>query len=254
MIIHELNTGTINPEHCATMWGAPFVVCRSLLIDTGERLVAVDAGIGLHDIADPRGRLGDDWLSLARPSLDPAEALISQVESLGYNPADVRDIFLTHHHRDHIGGLADFPCARIHALPEAKRSVEALAHADPDRLAQWEHGPRWAPEPSPAELWEGRPTFTAEGIDPRVRFLPLAGHCRGHAGILVEFEPGYWLLHAGDAAFHPAQFTDEPVPAGPVAFAQMTQDDPVARRDTEDLLTSLHANPRVRILTAHGPA
>ncbi|WP_197673995.1 MBL fold metallo-hydrolase [Micromonospora narathiwatensis] len=63
---------------------------------------------------DPEARLGQDFLACAQPDLDPHETAVRQIERLGHSPADVRHIVVTHLHRDHTGGLADFPAARVH--------------------------------------------------------------------------------------------------------------------------------------------
>ena len=39
-----------------------------------------------------------------------------QIQRLGFDPRDVRDIVLTHLDFDHAGGLCDFPEARVHLL------------------------------------------------------------------------------------------------------------------------------------------
>ena len=46
--------------------------------------------------------------------LNPEQAAMRQVARLGYAPADVRHIVLTHIHFDHCGGLPDFPAASVH--------------------------------------------------------------------------------------------------------------------------------------------
>ncbi len=43
----------------------------------------------------------------------------------GIAPEAVTDVFVSHFHTDHVGGLRDFPHARFHAHPEALRPVRA---------------------------------------------------------------------------------------------------------------------------------
>lgn len=45
---------------------------------------------------------------------DPREAAINQLAEFGYRPEIIKHIILTHMHFDHMGGLSDFPQAKIH--------------------------------------------------------------------------------------------------------------------------------------------
>ena len=252
MQIIELNAGTLRPEGGTAVWGADELVCRCLLIETGDAAVLVDTGIGLKDIADPDARLGREWLAMARPALDPAETLVRQLEARGIEPASVGHIVLTHQHRDHVGGLADFPAARVHMLPAARYAVNGAGgderHAGV--AAQWAHGVRWADDPVPGEPWHGLEAFTLTGLPPTIRLLPLPGHADGHAGVLLEADGGL-LLHVGDAAFHPAQYLGGEVPAGLAVFATATEHDAAARRETERLLGEIHHGGWARIVISH---
>src|SRR3954451_6302299 len=121
-----------------------------LLVETDTAgLLLVDAGIGLGDIERPSERLLDDWVEMAGPTLDPAPTAVRQGEKLGDAAGDVRHIVPTHLHRDHAGGLSDFPDAAVH-LFEAER---ADGGKTPAQLA---HGPKWvAYEDGEGETWHG---------------------------------------------------------------------------------------------------
>ncbi|MER0247218.1 MBL fold metallo-hydrolase [Streptomyces sp. HSW2009] len=293
MRIHELNCGTLNVPGGAAVFGASHFVCRCLLIELPDRLVAVDTGIGRGDIDSPELRLGKDWIEQVGPALDPAETLFARVSALGLDPRDVSDIVLTHHHRDHAGGLSDFPAARVHATSACRSAVvRGEGHT---MYAQWAHGVRWAPAPTPASAWRGRDSWTLDGLPASIRLVALSGHSPGHAGVLIEDAGGGddamgWqsaggpenpagreyargqenpagregtangesaggreLLHVGDAIYHHAQLGCAAPPAVE-AFAAAVQHDATARLATERLLADLAGEGTVRLLTSHDPA
>jgi len=74
---------------------------NAFVINTGTKLILIDAGAG----------------SLFGPTLGK---LTANLKAAGYEPSQIDDIFITHFHPDHIGGLVAngelvFPNAQIHA-------------------------------------------------------------------------------------------------------------------------------------------
>ncbi|MFG3315333.1 MBL fold metallo-hydrolase [Streptomyces albidoflavus] len=103
-----------------------------MLLETeADGLVLVDSGLGTADRHDPEGRLGAEWVAYAQPARDPEESALRQIVRLGLGPRDKRHLVLTHLHRDHTGGLPDFPGARVHVHPAEYRVV--TDPADPHR-------------------------------------------------------------------------------------------------------------------------
>lgn len=198
MRIHQLNCGTM----------AGLTPTRILLVEAPDGLVLVDSGVGLHDIADPAGRLGAGR-HLLRPALDPAETAVRRIEALGLDPADVRDIVLTHLDLDHAGGLSDFPGARVHVAAEAltwavrtPRFVERRRY----RRAQWAHGPRFVEYTYGTDRWEGFRVLPLDHVVEGMMIVDLPGHTVGHAGVFVPGnDDDNDILHAGDAFYHRGQ-------------------------------------------------
>ncbi|MFG2974381.1 MBL fold metallo-hydrolase [Streptomyces sp. NPDC048331] len=275
MRIHHLNCGslrTIPPFGAVPATGGPGelpelpAVCHCLLIETDkDGLILVDTGLGTEDTRRPDRTLGADWVDYAQPALDPRESALHQVVRLGYAPRDVRHIVLTHLHRDHTGGLADFPDARIHVHPEEYRAVTdpSAAHhrhsVDAFMPAHRAHGPLLSPASVEGDTaWFGFPGVARpQGLRCELLLVPLPGHSAGHAGVGVRADDGRWLLHAGDAYMYHGEIDRTPPLDHPVLdpVQQGAQTDAAARAATRDRLRDLvrdHAD-EVTVFSAHDP-
>jgi len=268
MRVHHLNCGTLEPLGGPLMRapGTPGrLVAHCLLIETGAGLILVDTGIGLGDIADAKASLGWPFVRGVRPRLDRAEAAATQVRTLGYDPADVRHVVLTHLDLDHAGGLRDFPQARVHVSAVEHRTALApptLNERGRYRRPQWAHGPDWVLHETDGsgDDWFGFAATRPLAPDwPELRMIPLAGHTRGHTGVAVPADgpgaEGRWLLHAGDAYFHRGALTGQaPAPVGLRLFEAYMQRDRRARLANAARLRELAGDARVELFCAHDPA
>ncbi|MGD0496961.1 MAG: MBL fold metallo-hydrolase [Bryobacteraceae bacterium] len=162
-----------------------------LLIQTGRRVILVDAGAG--------------------ESSPTTGAIRARLEAEGIRAGDVDTVILSHAHPDHIGGAVDprgrpvFPNARyvlseiemefwtegrpglgeLRVPPDVKRRIETTARRCLEAL-------RFHLEPVDGE----------REICPGVRTIPAPGHTAGHLAIVVE-SGGERLLNMCDAALHP---------------------------------------------------
>ena len=208
MRIHHLDCGSLTPPGARWLgvpqgsWGGARLACHCLLVEAGDRLVLVDAGVGLQDLHDPLRRLGAGFLGVGRPDLEPSQTAVRQIQALGRRPDEVTDILVTHLDMDHAGGLADFPHANVHlARAELDAALQRPSRFEQQRYrpVQWAHGPNWVTIGPGGEPWMGfdgvRPL---PGLGPDILRVPLPGHTRGHSGYALRTEQG-WLLHAGDA-------------------------------------------------------
>ena len=88
--------------------------------------------------------------------------------------------------------------------------------------------------------------------EPDVLLVPLHGHTRGHAAVAVRKSDG-WLLHCGDAYFHPDEMTEKKrAPFGLELFQKFIAVDDVARRANQERLRELKtSHGDVRLFCAH---
>jgi len=204
--VHHLNCACIQR---LDIHGKP-LGCHVLLVQTpSSGLVLVDTGLGTQDYADMTSRLTRSFVyGYARPRRDPALAAIHQIRALGLDPADVRHIVMTHMDLDHVGGLSDFPKAKVHLhAAELKQCTERPGFKDKHRYlpAMWAHGLDTETYEAAGEPWFGfEAVRQLRGLPPEILMVPLFGHTMGHCGIAIDSARG-WLLHAGDAYFDPRE-------------------------------------------------
>jgi len=207
--IHHMNFGWLHAPPF------PPASCHCLVVQTDLSLILVDTGIGMHDIANPEERIGIEAIQAAGFQFLPQFTAIRQLELLGFSADDVSDIVLTHCDPDHVGGLADFPKARVHVSAEEKQSL--LAGNPRYNSFQFSHGPRWvehALDDSETLGLPSRSVVTASGLE--LRLVPLFGHTLGHCGVAVIREDSV-LLHVGDAYYLRDELINPEHPVGQLA-------------------------------------
>jgi glyoxylase-like metal-dependent hydrolase (beta-lactamase superfamily II) len=210
-------------------------------VDDGDRLVLIDSGWALAE---------------SRAALDSALA------SIGRGPADVRQVLVTHIHRDHYTQAlrlrADYG-TRVSLGAGEKESIELIlspetgplhpqvdhliaSGAQPvlDRLRALGLRPprdddRWE---APDEWLEGGQEIELETRTLRV--IPTPGHTQGH---VVFADLGSGLLFAGDHVL--------PHITPSIGFEPVMASQPLA--DYLDSLRVLRQLPDLRLLPAHGP-
>ena len=171
------------------------VSVNAFLVNTGSKLVLIDTGSGTY-FGPTLGRL------------------LANLEASGYRPEQVDEIYISHMHGDHIGGLildgkAAFPRAVVRA--DQKEAdywlVKAARAAAPKEAAEdFDH----AAQALQPYLSTGRfKPFSGDApLVPGIRPLATHGHTPGHSAYLVESK-GQTLLVWGDVMHVAAvQFPD----------------------------------------------
>jgi len=263
MRVHHIDCATMCPVSARLVngrggWLEPArMVCHCLVIEGKDGLILVDTGLGTADVNDPNGRLGRVFVRVTRPRLLAEQTALAQIERMGFHRADVRHIVPTHLDLDHVGGLSDFPAAKVHVFePELRAAMQRKTAGERGRyrVAQLAHGPQWVSHTLEGDRWQGFDRVRVIGDD--VALVPVVGHTRGHCAVAVKEDQG-WLLHAGDAYF----FRGEVDPVAPrstpglALFQRLAAVDDAARRDNQRRLRELMRDHgrEVRVFCAHDP-
>jgi glyoxylase-like metal-dependent hydrolase (beta-lactamase superfamily II) len=157
---------------------------NAFLINTGSKLILIDTGAG----------------ALFGPTLGK---LLANLKASGYQPEQVDDVFITHMHPDHVGGLVSNGVA---VFPNA------VVHADKRDADFWLSQAQMAKAPKESQgFFQGAMAslnpYVAAGkfqafehngeIVPGVTSYASYGHTAGHTSYIVESK-GQKLLVLGD--------------------------------------------------------
>jgi glyoxylase-like metal-dependent hydrolase (beta-lactamase superfamily II) len=169
---------------------------NAYLINTGEKLVLIDTGAAAL-FGPTLGRLG------------------ANLKAAGYQPEQVDEIYLTHLHADHVGGLVidgrmAFPNAEVRAdgadadywlndtnLSRAKKEDRPAFEAAKSALQPYIEAHRF------------RPLRGATPLTTGISALPRYGHTAGHTNYLVQSR-GQRLMLWGDLIHVAAMQFDQP--------------------------------------------
>lgn len=237
MLIEHVNFGWLHKPPL------PPASCHCLLIQTHTGVVLVDTGIGMQDVADPQQRIGTAAIEAAGFKFLPDVTAIRQLQSRGIAASAVTDIVLTHCDSDHVGGLADFPNARVHVASEEKQNLDS---GNPRYSPQqFSHGPKWQTYAENDDEVLGLPSRQLQmSADLEIHLVPLFGHTNGHCGVAVRDQDS-WVLHVGDAYYLRAELTNDQHPVS--ELARLRADNDQLRRQSLDKLRRLTARTDVKL-------
>ena len=132
------------------------------LVKTGPSLTLIDCGFLDAGLA-------------SRFAVSPWTNVKSLVQNAGFSPENVSDIILTHGHWDHMGGISDFPKARLWM---ARSEFQAMQRSV-NQNRPWAAGYRWEDlEKLKQAAKEGRLHLIKKEIKLKggLRLKPVGGH------------------------------------------------------------------------------
>ena len=192
---------------------------QGLLVRSAAHVILFDTGYGTHDPAY-------------------GGTLMAALDEAGVDPAQVTDVFISHAHADHVGGLLDrdgqpvFTAARIRMSAPEWAALQADAERAPLVQAIASRVEVFAPG--------------ATQIVPGVSAVAVDGHTPGHSAYLVE-DGDARLLFLGDTAHHHVISVQRPR-----WTIQFDGDAPTAEASREALLARL-ADEALDVSSPHFP-
>jgi glyoxylase-like metal-dependent hydrolase (beta-lactamase superfamily II) len=159
---------------------------NTILVNTGDKLVLIDAGCGVDKFQKTNG------------------ALLRNLAAAGYAPGDIDMILLTHAHFDHLWGISDHENSSL-LFPSAEfvaSETEVKFWSDPELAGKLP--PAQQPRVTQTNLKLASPRLrlikAGAEVVPGVTTFDTAGHTPGHISVHISSGSEEMLL-AGDVVF-----------------------------------------------------
>jgi glyoxylase-like metal-dependent hydrolase (beta-lactamase superfamily II) len=168
---------------------------NALVVNTGDKLVLIDTGLGFRKVYGPR-----------------SGHLLDNLRAAGIDPASIDVVALSHAHPDHVWGLVGedgkphFPNAQIYIT-----QADLEYWTDEAKLSHPALGPYIGPIRATLLPLRNRIIFLKDGQDvvPGVQALSTPGHTVGHTSFVINSQ-GSSIVYIGDLAHQPLLQMENP--------------------------------------------
>lgn len=265
MKIDILHAGACTaPEHLAITGGERrtihFPAMFALLRHARLGAMLFDTGYSQRFFEETR-RLPRRIMRWTTPvTLREEDLLVNQLAQFDLRPQDIRQVFISHFHADHIGALRDLPQARFVYLPHAYQHLRGLKPAQEMRYAflgglipnDFDARSTEVDIRKPLQLGQAYAPFeTGYDLlgDESLVAVELPGHARGQMGLFVrDAQERLFFLVADAAWLMEAIRTKRP----PRRIANLLFSDPAEYRQTLDRLHEYHlTHPQTIVIPSH---
>ncbi len=205
---------------------------NALVVNTGEKLILIDTGMGFRKVYGPRsGRL------------------LANLRAAGINPALIDVVALSHAHPDHVWGLVgedgkpNFPNAQIYIT-----QADLEYWTDEAKLSHPALGPYIGPIRDTLLPLRERIVFLKGGEDSvsGIQALSTPGHTVGHSSFVINSQ-GSSIVYLADLAHRPLLQMENP-------RAEFTRDtDPKQGVSSRLRVFDMVASQKIPILAYHFP-
>jgi len=208
--VYVLEAGSITAQYSDLVAGGgsrPVKVPVSvLLIQHPRGWILYDTGFGL-DYENYLDRFPFNILRyFVKTDVSQEKSVAKQIEKIGLSPKDIGWIFVSHLHYDHVGGLKDFPQARI--VMSEKEWADGMFGGYFSHLVRGYISDQYRGIEDRLQLInydalpprEGFPSYDVFE-DGSLQLMETVGHTAGHQSLLITLQSGLKILAVGDAAY-----------------------------------------------------
>lgn len=228
----------------------PFPATYALIEHPREGYLLFDTGYTRRFYAETARWPGSLYARMTPVYIEGEEEAVAELARMGIAAEEVRYLLISHFHADHVGGLRDFPRARVVCTRAAyedtvrRKGFQAVRRGLlpgllPGDLAQ---RVRWIED---ADLTRGKDPHLGAWVDlfgdGSIRLVHLPGHACGQMGALLNTPQGEVFLVA-DAAWLRENYQQRQLPL------------PVVRLFFDSWRDYCHSLDRIRAYAQHHPA
>ena len=221
--------------HFATPEGRLIMSVHSLVVETPNRRILVDTGLGNHK----KGRFVPVWNDLNTNYLE-------DLTSSGFPPDSIDTVLCTHLHVDHVGWNTKLVDGRwLPTFPNAKYIFGSIEYEhwksngkSPHSKAVFSDSVQPIVEAGLAEMVASDAQLADE-----ITLIPTSGHSPGHMSVLIQSD-GQQALLTGDVAHTPAQMAH-------LDWSSSADSDPAQSAATRHDLFSRFADSDTLVIGGH---